>query len=165
MTNRAMKLAALLLCAATATLAAQDGPPPGRGGPGGRGGRGGPGGGACANGPDSLTTDQRSQVRALGDAFMKAHAVQLDSLRTIMEAARAARQAGQSQQDIQAIMATGKSINDELAPDRKAVGIEIVKLLTPAQIAAHCIPPVPGGGPPGGGGRRGGPPPPRPPQS
>jgi hypothetical protein len=112
---------------------------------------------ACANSADSLTDAQKGQVRALGDAFAKAHATQLDSLRAINEAARAARAAGRTPEEVRAIMELGKPINDALASDRKAVATEIVKLLTPAQIAAGCIPPVPGGGPPGG--RRGGPPP------
>ena len=45
---------------------------------------------------DSLSDAQKGQVRALSDAFGKAHAAQLDSLRTIMEAARQAREAGKA---------------------------------------------------------------------
>jgi Spy/CpxP family protein refolding chaperone len=157
MKNRALRLAALFVCTTAAVAAAQNGPPQGRGrGPGGPGGRGGPGG-ACAASADSLTDAQKGQVRTLADAFDKAHASQLADLRTVMDAARAARQAGKTPDEVRAIMETAKPINDALAPDRKALGIEVAKLLTPAQVAAGCMPPLPGGGPPGG--RRGGPPP------
>jgi Spy/CpxP family protein refolding chaperone len=112
---------------------------------------------ACRQGADSLSDTQKAQVRALGDAFMTAHKPQLDSLRAIMEAARAAREAGKTPDEIRAIMEQGKPINDELAPARKDYHEAVVKFLTPQQVADGCIPPAPGGGPPGG--RRGGPPP------
>ena len=108
---------------------------------------------------DSLSDAQKGQVRALSDAFGKAHAAQLDSLRTIMEAARQAREAGKAPEEVRAIMEAGKPINDALAPARKEFGETVVTYLTPAQLAAGCIPPAPGGGPMGPGGRRGGPPP------
>jgi hypothetical protein len=93
----------------------------------------------------------------LATAFNSAHAAQLDSMRTIMEASRAAREAGKSQEEIRAIMESGRSINEALAPARKDFSQDVQKVLTPAQIANGCIPPAPGGGPPMG--RRGGPPP------
>jgi hypothetical protein len=106
---------------------------------------------------DSLTDDQKAQVKSLAEAFNQAHAPQLDSLRAIMQAANAARQAGQTPDQVRAIMDQGRAINDELAPARKDFHDNVVKLLTQAQIDAGCIPPAPGGPP---GGRRGGPPPP-----
>jgi len=112
---------------------------------------------------DSLTDSQKGQVRALTDAFVKAHAAQLDSLRTIMEAARQAREAGKTPEEVRAVMEQGKPISDALAPARKEFSETVVTYLTPAQLAAGCIPPAPGG-PGGPGGRRGGPPP-RPPVS
>jgi Spy/CpxP family protein refolding chaperone len=143
---------AALATMTTATLAAAQtgpgGPPFGRGG--------GPMGGRCAMTADSLTDTQKGQVHTLVEAFTQAHAPQLDSLRTIMEAARAARQAGKTPDEIRAIMQTGKPISDELAPARKEFHDSVEKVLTSAQIAAGCIPPAPGGPP---GGRRGGPPP------
>jgi Spy/CpxP family protein refolding chaperone len=150
-------LSALVAVAATAGAQGNGGPPGGRG-------RGGPGG-RCAATADSLTDTQKQQVRALTQSFAQTHAAQLDSIRAIMDAARAAREAGKSQDEIRAIMESGKPINDALAPDRKATSLEIAKLLTPAQIAAGCMPPLPGGGggPGGPGGRRGGPPPGPPP--
>jgi hypothetical protein len=111
----------------------------------------------CRQGADSLSDEQKAQVKSLSDAFAAAHKPQLDSLRAIMEAARAARQAGQTQDQIRAIMDQGKAINDELAPARKDFHEAVVKLLTPQQVADGCIPPAPGGGPPfGARGRRGG---------
>jgi Spy/CpxP family protein refolding chaperone len=158
MTNKVLVLAAFTVVAAGATAGAQDNGGPPRG----RGGRGGPGG-RCAETADSLTDVQKGQVRSVTQAFVASHAKQLDSLRAIMEMGRTAREAGKSQDEIRAIMESGRSINEALAPDRKATSEEIVKLLTPAQIAAGCIPPLPGGGPGGPGGRRGGPPPGPPP--
>jgi len=139
----------------TATLASA---PRGTGGP--PRGRGGPPGGRCAMTADSLTDTQKVQVHALVEAFTQAHAPQLDSLRAIMEAARSARQAGKTPDEIRAIMETGKPIADELAPARKEFHDSVEKLLTSAQIASGCVPPAPGGPP---GGRRGGPPPGPPP--
>jgi Spy/CpxP family protein refolding chaperone len=130
-------------------------------GPGGPGRRGGPPGGRCAMTADSLTDVQKGQVHALVQGFTQAHSAQLDSLRAIMEAARAARQAGKTPDEVRAIMESGKPIADELAPARKEFHDSVEKLLTSAQIAAGCVPPAPGGPPLGG--RRGGPPPGPPP--
>ena len=110
----------------------------------------------CRQGADSLTDAQRAQVKTLGDAYVAAHKVQLDSLRAIMEAAREARQAGKTQDEVRAIMEQGRAINEELAPARKDFHDAVVKLLTAQQVADGCIPPAPGGPM---GGRRGGPPP------
>jgi Spy/CpxP family protein refolding chaperone len=149
---KTLKFVVPMLVAATAVAGAQRGGglPGGRGGPGGR----------CAMTADSLTDSQKAQVKTLGDAFVKAHEPQIDSLRTLMQASMAARQAGKTQDDIRAIMEQGAPINAELAPFRKQFGETVVTYLTPAQLAAGCVPPAPGGGPMGG--RRGGPPPGRP---
>ncbi len=150
MRSRLLTLAALTLAVSAPAAWAQRGP-------GGPGRMGGPGPMMCRQGADSLTDDQKTQVKSLGDAFVSAHKPQLDSLRAIMEAARAARQAGQTQDQIRAIMDQGNAINDELAPARKDFHEAVVKLLTAQQVADGCIPPAPGGGPPfGGRGRRGG---------
>jgi len=152
MRTRTLIIAVPLLAVAALTAGAQDGGRRG-GPPGGFGGRGG----RCAQTADSLTDAQKVQVKGLADAFTKAHSAQLDSLRAIMELARAAREAGKTPEEVRAIMETSKPIADALAPARKAFSESVVTLLTPAQIAAGCIPPAPGGPPPGG--RRGGPPP------
>ncbi|MGH7618040.1 MAG: hypothetical protein ACREPM_12490, partial [Gemmatimonadaceae bacterium] len=142
-------LAALALVVAAPAVQAQRG----RGGPGRMGGPNP----ACRQGADSLSDAQKDQVKTLAGAFVSAHRVQLDSLRAIMDAARTARQSGETPDQIRAIMDQGKAINDELAPARKDYHETIVKLLTPQQVADGCIPMAPGGGPPMGG-RRGGPP-------
>jgi Spy/CpxP family protein refolding chaperone len=159
MRNRILIIAAPLLVAISTVAGAQDGPrrgPP----PGGMGGRGGPGG-RCAQTADSLTDTQKAQVRTLAQAFNSDHAAQLDSLRAVGDAARAAREGGKTLDEVRAIMALGRPINEALAPARKQFSETVVTLLTPAQLAAGCIPPAPGGPPPGG--RRGGGPPPIPP--
>ena len=148
MRTRILMVAAPLMLVATAVAGAQGG---------GRRGGGPPGGGRCAMTADSLTDNQKGQVRALRDAFAKAHAAQLDSLKTIAEAARAAREAGKTPQEVRAIMEQGRPIADALAPAQKEFRETVVTYLTPAQLAAGCIPPAPGGMAPGG--RRGGPPP------
>lgn len=150
-----LTIAALATMSTAALAGAQRGP----GGPG--RGRGGPPGGRCAMTADSLTDVQKGQVHALVQGFTQAHAAQLDSLRAVMEAARAARQAGKTPDEIRAIMDSGKPIVDELAPARKEFHDSVEKLLTSAQIAAECVPPAPGCPPLGG--RRGGPPPGPPP--
>jgi Spy/CpxP family protein refolding chaperone len=150
--KRMLTIAALATMTTAALVGAQ--------GARGPGGRGGPPGGRCAMTADSLTDTQKGQVRTMVEAFNQAHAPQLDSLRTIMEAARAAREAGKTPEEVRAIMETGKPIADGLAPARKEFRDSVEKLLTSAQIAAGCIPPAPGGPPPGG--RRGGPPGPPP---
>lgn len=152
MRNRLLTLAALAIAMSAPAAWAQRGPG-GRGGPGRMGGPNA----ACRQGADSLTDTQKTQVRALGDAFMTAHKTQLDSLRSIMEAVRAAREAGKTSDEVRAIMETGRPINEALAPARKDYHDAVEKLLTPQQIADGCIPPAPGGGPPMRG-RRGGPP-------
>ena len=155
MRSLSIAVAAIALVATTNTLEAQRGG--GRGGPGGRGG--GPPGGMmrCAGTADSLTDAQKGQVKSLGDAYVAAHKPALDSLRAIMEASRAAREAGKTPEEMRAIMEQGKSINDGLAPARKEFAEAAIKLLTTSQIAEGCIPQAPGGGPMMGG-RRGGPP-------
>jgi len=145
MRTKTLIVAAPLLFVATAVAGAQ-----GRRG-------GGPPGGRCAMTADSLTDAQKGQVRALADAFVKTNAAQLDSLKTIMDAARAAREAGKTPDEVRAIVSRGKPIMDALAPAQKEFRETVVTYLTPAQLAAGCIPPAPGG--PGPGGRRGGPPP------
>jgi len=150
--RKTLLTAAAFGLALTASAAqAQRGRGPGRmgGGPGAR----------CAQTADSLTDNQKAQIKTLNDAFVAAHQSSLDSLRAVMQAARAARQAGKTPEEVRAIMETGKPISDALAPARKEQHDAVLKLLTQAQIDAGCIPPVPGGGPMGGRGRRGGPPP------
>ena len=120
MRNRLLSLAALALAMSAPAAWAQRGP-------GGPGRMGGPNP-ACREGADSLSDTQKAQVKTLGDAFVAAHKVQLDSLRAIMEAARAARQAGETPEQIRAIMDQGKAINDELAPARKDYHEAVVKL-------------------------------------
>ena len=110
----------------------------------------------CRQGADSLSDTQKAQVKALGDAFIVANTPQIDSLRAIMEAARAAREAGKTPDEIRAIIQQGQPINEELAPARKDFHDAVVKLLTAQQVADGCIPPAPGGGPPFGGRRGGG---------
>lgn len=148
-----LAVAVFALAATTHSLHAQRG----RGGPPGPGG--GPPGGMmrCMESADSLTDTQKAQVKALSDAYVAAHKSSLDSLRAIMEAARAAREAGQTQEQVRAIMDQSRAINEALAPARKEYAESVIKLLSPSQIASGCVPPAPGGGPMGGRGR-GGPP-------
>src|SRR3954469_17762469 len=100
MRTKILIIAAPLLFAATSIAAAQAGGRRGGGPP-----FGGPGG-RCALTADSLTDVQKSQVNGLADAFTKAHAAQLDSMRAIMELARAAREAGKTPDEVRAIMET-----------------------------------------------------------
>ena len=62
----------------------------------------------------------------------------------------------QNERELKRLRPIVAQVNAELAPFRKQFGETVVTYLTPAQLAAGCIPPPPGGPP---GGRRGGPPP------
>ncbi len=87
--------------------------------------------------PDSiaLTQVQKDSIAALRLAFRTAHAAQLDSLKAIFEAARAARQAGATREEVRAILITGRPIAEALRPDVIALHQAIWAVFTPLQKA------------------------------
>jgi Spy/CpxP family protein refolding chaperone len=106
--------------------------------------------------PDSLklTQAQKDSIAVLRAAFRAAHAPQLDSLKAIFEAARAARQSGATREEVRAILVTGRPIAEALRPDVVALHQAVRAVLTDAQRAwleAHrprrLGPPMAGSGP------------------
>lgn len=100
--------------------------------------------------PDSikLTQEQLDAMQVLREAFRADHQAALDELRAIFEAARAERLAGGTQEEVRAILITGREIADLLRPDVIALHEAMRALLTDAQRAwleAHRPPHVPRG--------------------
>lgn len=92
--------------------------------------------------PDSikLSPTQIEAIAALRAAFRTAHAVQLDSLKAIFQAARAAKEAGATREEIQAILVTGRPIGLALRVDLVDLHYAVWQVFTPAQkawIVAH----------------------------
>ena len=87
--------------------------------------------------PDSLalTDAQRASMLALRQAFRAEHQTQLDSLRAVFQAARAARLDGATREEIRAILATGRPIAEALRPDVIALHEALRAVLTDAQRA------------------------------
>lgn len=87
--------------------------------------------------PDSiaLTDEQKEQMLALRIAFRAANQPQLDSLRAVFQAARAARQDGATREEVRAILATGRPIAEALRPKVRALHEALRAILTDAQRA------------------------------
>jgi hypothetical protein len=87
--------------------------------------------------PDSiaLTDEQKAEMLALRTAFRTANQVQIDSLRSIFQAAHAARQDGATREEVRAILATGRPIAEALRPAVRALHVALRAVLTDAQRA------------------------------
>lgn len=87
--------------------------------------------------PDSiaLSDEQRAQMLALRQAFRAEHQTELDALRDIFLAARAARADGATREDVRAILVTGRPIVEALRPDVIALHTALRAVLTDAQRA------------------------------
>lgn len=84
----------------------------------------------------ALTAAQRAEIEALIAAHVAATATDRDALAAIMAAAKAAREAGKSRDEVQAILAGGAEIRTRLAQAERALHQAIIGVLTPAQRAA-----------------------------
>ncbi len=93
----------------------------------------------------ALTPEQRRQILALRLAFQEANQADLDAMRAIFEAARAAQQAGATREEVHAILVTARPIADRLRENVHALHEAILALLTDAQRAhlRRMRPPVP----------------------
>jgi Spy/CpxP family protein refolding chaperone len=87
-----------------------------------------------------LSEAQKAQIHALEQAFRDQNKSDLDSLKTILDEARAAAEAGKSRTEIAAILAKGAPIAVKLAAARAQLVADIRKVLTPEQIASGCLP-------------------------
>ena len=91
------------------------------------------------NGPPQLTDEQIAKIRALKQAFTESVADELAAIKAAHEQARAAKQAGATEEQIRAILAT---VQDEMKAVREAeqrLEDAIQALLTPEQRARWCI--------------------------
>ena len=87
--------------------------------------------------PDALklTAEQKAAIAALHDAFMKANAADIAALQAIEQEAKAALKAGQSRDDVRAILATAAPIRERLDAAFKKLQADIWAVYTPEQRA------------------------------
>jgi Spy/CpxP family protein refolding chaperone len=85
-----------------------------------------------------LTDEQKSQISTLVAAFESANRADLDAVKAAMDAAAAAHKAGQSREEIRAILEAVKPARERLELARRALNQQIVALLTPEQKASGC---------------------------
>jgi hypothetical protein len=83
----------------------------------------------------ALTDEQKAEIAALKAAFAETHDEEIAALKAIFEAARAARNAGASREEVFAILITGRDIARELRPDVLALWAAIWDVLTEEQKA------------------------------
>jgi hypothetical protein len=127
---------------------------PGAFGPGGRGGRGGRGAsGDSTARPDSaarrrpprgcppffpdslaLSASQKQQIVSLRSAFAQNHATELGQLQSIAQNAHAARQAGQTDEQVRAIMAQAAPIRKALRTPEQQVQKQVEATLSAGQL-------------------------------
>lgn len=93
----------------------------------------------CDRNPPQLTAEQIAKIRALKEAFEASVADELAAIKAAHDAARQAKQAGKSAEEIRAILA---SVQDEMEAVRtaeKRLEQAILDVLTPEQRARWCI--------------------------
>ena len=83
----------------------------------------------------ALTAAQRTQIDALNAQFLAATAADRAALAALAQQAAAARQAGQTREQVQAILAGGAAIRTRLQQAELALYNAILGVLTPAQLA------------------------------
>jgi hypothetical protein len=93
----------------------------------------------------ALTGNQTAAIRGLVEAFLAATAGDRAALASVREQALAARQAGKSAAEVQAILAAGAPIRMRLLQAERALHQAVLAVLTPAQRAwlAGRTPPPP----------------------
>ncbi len=87
--------------------------------------------------PDSLqlTAEQKAKIQALHDAYHAANAADLAALKAIELEARAAITAGQSREQVMAILAKAAPILERLESSKRKLQADILAVYTPAQVA------------------------------
>lgn len=99
----------------------------------------------------ALTTEQKAAIAALHQAFRAATAADVAALRALEAEARAAKNAGKSRDEIHAILARGRPIQERLHQAFEALQAAIWLVYTPEQrawIEAHRPRPCGPNGPP-----------------
>lgn len=88
----------------------------------------------------ALTDAQKAQIRSLETAFRQNNQADIELVRATFEEARAAFEAGKSQQQIALILAKATPAIIRLEAARKALREQILGVLTPEQKASGCLP-------------------------
>ena len=83
----------------------------------------------------ALSADQRSQIDALVAQFVAASTADRAALAALLEQAAAARQAGQTREQVAAILAGGTAIRERLHQAERELHSAVTAVLTPAQRA------------------------------
>jgi Spy/CpxP family protein refolding chaperone len=87
----------------------------------------------CRRGSLQLTEDQVTAIRDLEERFYAAVKPDLDLIRSIVEDARQARQAGKSREEVAAILAQALEPQRRVADAERALQAAILNVLTPDQ--------------------------------
>lgn len=88
---------------------------------------------ACGPAGVKLTEEQAKQIRALQEQFMAAVQSDLDLIRSIVEEARKAREAGQPREEVAKILARAREPQQRVADAERKLHEAILALLTPEQ--------------------------------
>ncbi len=91
------------------------------------------------NGPPRLTEEQVAQIRTLKEAFQESIADELAAIKEAHQAARAAHQAGASNEEIRAILESVKDEMEAVRAAEKQLMEDILAVLTPEQRANWCV--------------------------
>ena len=87
-----------------------------------------------------LTDAQKAQIRALEVAFQVQNQADLALVKSVIEEAHAAIQAGKSREEVAAILRKGAEAMERLKAARKVLREKILAVLTPEQKASGCLP-------------------------
>lgn len=87
----------------------------------------------------SLTDAQKTQIAALIAAYEQANKADIETTRTALERAQAAKRAGKTEAEIKAILDAARAATDRLRAATDKLNSDIQALLTPEQKSASCF--------------------------
>lgn len=87
-----------------------------------------------------LSDAQKAQIRALEVAFQEQNRADLALVKSVLEEAHAAIQAGKSREDVAQILQKAAAAVQRLEAARKVLREKILAVLTPEQKASGCLP-------------------------
>jgi Spy/CpxP family protein refolding chaperone len=88
----------------------------------------------------ALSDEQRAQMKALFTSFQQTNKADLDAVRSAMQQARSARQAGTAKGDMKQLFESVKPAMERLKTARAQLHQQMQALLTPEQKASGCAP-------------------------